>query len=255
MPEQTIIHEVEQGSSDWWAVKAGIPSASNFDKIITPKTLKFSSSAEGYAHRLLAEELLRAPVDDASSSFMERGQVLERAAVDYYEFERGVESEAVGFILRDDRRVGGSPDRLVGANGGLEIKCPSAAVHVGYLLDEQGIGYRAQVQGLLYLAEREWWDTLSYHPDLPPALVRQTRNEAFITALVEALDRFNAMKDEMKAKLQGLGLFAGEEIPGVFPIDGVRRCSMCKREAARPASLLCDTCAAEHNIQLLADSQ
>ena len=31
-----IIHEVEQGSGDWLKLRLGIPTASEFDKIITP---------------------------------------------------------------------------------------------------------------------------------------------------------------------------------------------------------------------------
>ena len=136
-----------QGSVEWIEARLGIPTASQFDKIIAPKTMKFSESAAKYAWALIAEQILRAPVDGASSAFMQRGETLERRAVSYYELNRDVETEPVGVILRDDRRVGCSPDRLVGDDGLLEIKVPNVANHIGYLLDADGIGYRAQVQG------------------------------------------------------------------------------------------------------------
>jgi hypothetical protein len=248
--------DVQQGSPEWLRARLGIPTASRFDQIITPKTGKLSSSIDKLVHTLLAEQLLGVPMDGASSAFMERGEVLERKAVEFYEFERGVETEPGGFVLRNDRRVGCSPDRFVGPDGLLEIKCPSAAVHIGYLLDRDGIGYKPQVQGQLWLCEREWSDTLSYNPDLPPALVRQARDEDYITLLAAAVEQCLSYLDECKIKLQAHGLFLGAEIPGVFPIDdGVRRCSMCKREAALPSSLLCETCKGEAQIQVHAEAR
>jgi hypothetical protein len=204
---------VEQGSVQWLHARIGIPTASCFDKIITPKTGKLSASFDGYMHRLIAEQLLGQPLEDASGGFLDRGAVLEQRAVSYYELQREVDTEKVGFVLRDDRRAGASPDRFVGSDGLLEIKVPAAHTHVAYLLDADGIGYRAQVQGQLWVAEREWSDTLSYHPELPPALIRQARDEPFIKLLAAAVQQFNDAMDEAKAKLQKLGLFEDFERP------------------------------------------
>jgi hypothetical protein len=203
-----------QGSVEWIEARLGIPTASQFDKIITPKTMKLSDSSAKYAWALIAEQILRAPVDGGSSAFMQRGETLERRAVSYYELNRDVETDPVGVILRDDRRVGCSPDRLVGDDGLLEIKVPNIANHIGYLLDADGIGYRAQVQGQLWIAEREWVDTLSYNPEMPNALVRVGRDEKFIAALAQAVDQFLEMVDTMKLELQRRhGLFLDFELP------------------------------------------
>lgn len=210
-----IRHDMPQGSRAWLQARLGIPTASNFDQIITP-TGKASGSWEKYGNRLLAERLLGTPVDDASSGFMERGSLMEQDAIDFYEMQRECDTEAVGFLLRDDRRVGCSPDRLVGADGLLEIKCPSAPQHVGYLLDAKGIGYKVQVQGQLWIAEREWSDTLSYHPSLPPALVRVGRDEAFIAKLASEINRFLTYLEESMEKLQRRGVLAEA---GTLPIE------------------------------------
>lgn len=203
-----MIHfDCVQGTTEWAQLRIGIPTASAFDQIITAKTLKPSSAADKYAHRLLAELILNVALDDATSGAMNRGQVLERKAVEYYELKRDVDTTPIGFVMRDDRRVGCSPDRFVGNDGLLEIKTPMAHTHVGYLLDEEGIGYRLQVQGQLWLCEREWSDTLSYNPKMPPALVRQTRDETVIKALALAVDQFLEQLDEAKEKLQKYGLF------------------------------------------------
>lgn len=198
--------DMEQGSPEWFAARLAIPTASRFDEIITPKTWKLSSSSTKYAHELIAAEILGYDVNMASSGFMARGVELESDAVLFYEMHHDLDTEQVGFILRDDKRVGCSPDRLVGNDGLLEIKCPSAAVHIGYLLNES-IGYTMQVQGQLWLAEREWCDTLSYNPELPSAIVREFRNEHVIHKLSEAVDQFLNHVGDLKAGLMFRGYF------------------------------------------------
>lgn len=180
-----------QGSEEWIAARLGIPTASCFHLIITPRTLKPSGSACKYRSKLIAEWLLNTSLDDdVATDLMKRGSFLEQEAVRFYEMERGATTTEVGFILRDDCRVGCSPDRLVGADGGLEVKCPAPHTHVGYLIDGLTEDYRCQIQGALWLTGRRWWDFLSYHPDLPSCLVRIERDEAFIAALAAAVDAF-----------------------------------------------------------------
>lgn len=202
--------DVEQGSAEWLAARIGVVTASQFSKILSNKTAKLSTQSAGYAYQLLAEQALGVPMDGASSGFMVRGSDMEKSAVAYYELTKDIDTEKVGFILRDDRRVGCSPDRLVGDDGLLEIKCPWAPVHISYLLDDEGIGYRAQVQGQLWITERAWCDTLSFNPELPPALVRQPRDEPYIKALSSAVLQFCEYMEELKEKLRKFGLFSDE---------------------------------------------
>jgi hypothetical protein len=203
-----ITHSCVQGTTEWAMLRVGIPTASAFDKIITPKTLKFSGQADDYAHRLIAEQVLGVPLDNATSGFMDRGKDFEKRALAYYGMQRDVdELKPIGFVTRDDGRVGCSPDHFVDANGLLEIKVPAAHTHIAYLLDEQGIGYRCQVQGQIWLCEREWCDTLSWNPEMPAALVRQYRDDMFIAALSKAVTTFLEMMDDMKAKLIARGDF------------------------------------------------
>lgn len=210
-----IVLDCVPGTLDWINARVGVVTASKFDKIITNKTAKLSDTSTKYAWEVIAEQILGFPMDGASSAFMQRGTLLERKAIEYYELQRDIETAPGGLVLRDDRRVGCTPDRFVGTDGLLEIKCPSAAVHVSYLLggNEIAMQYRAQVQGQIMLAEREWNDTLSYHPDMPAALVRVHRDDVFIHALQTALEQFLAHVDDLKAQLQKeYGLFAGEDL-------------------------------------------
>lgn len=209
-----IFYPVEQGSHEWVLARLGVPTASAFDSIITPKTKRLSAQADKYARSLLAEQILRAPMDDfLTSGFLLRGTSMEAEAVGWYELQHDVDTAPGGFAMRDDKTAGASADRLVGTNGLLEVKCPSAEQHIAYLLDREGIGYRYQVQGQLWVYEREWNDTLSYHPGMPKAEVRQYRDEAFIAALAGLVAQFHEYMLELKVKLQAVGLFEDEVFP------------------------------------------
>lgn len=185
------IHNVEQGSPEWLTLRLGIPTGSQFDRLLTPKTRKPAAARFKYRAELLTEWLLGYPVESGSSPWMERGTGLEAEARRWYEFEKGVTVQRVGFVTRDDGQAGCSPDGLVGDDGVLEIKCPSAVQHVLYMLSEEP-DYIGQCQGALYLTGRRWVDFLSYNPVLPPVLVRVQRDEEYITALAEVLDSFVA---------------------------------------------------------------
>jgi hypothetical protein len=208
-----IRFNMDQGSAAWHEVRLGIATASRFDEIITPKTMKPSASATKYAWELLAEQITGISVEDGSGGFMARGSIQERKAIQWYELQHDVDTEEVGFVMRDDRRSGCSPDRLVGTDGVLEVKVPKITNHIGYLLDDEGIGYKCQRQGQLWITEREWCDGLSYCPGLPNALTRTYRDEAFIKALAAAVAQFNDMLDDMKVQLQKKGLFTDFQVP------------------------------------------
>lgn len=206
-----MIHlDLEQGSAEWIAARIGIPTASQFHRLITPRTMKLSEASHGYLCELLAEQILKVSLDSEVTAFMDRGKDMESEAVAYYELQRGMDTQKVGFCLLDSGRAGCSPDRLVGEDGGLEIKCPSAPVHVAHILG-MGDKFRCQVQGALWVTGRKWWDLLSYHPQMPPALVRFERDEEFISKLVIAVDGFLERLDEARNKLIALGYLEAEK--------------------------------------------
>lgn len=199
-----IIETFAQGSAAWHKARLGIPTASHFDDIVTPKLFKPSTGAKGYRTRLLAEWLTGIPADAAQSGFMDRGKGLEDEAARQYAYERDVDVAKVGCVLRDDRLVACSPDRLVGEDGLLEIKCPAATTHVRNLLEGMG-GYAGQVQGGLWLTGRAWCDLVSWHPDMPVAIVRIERDEEHIEALRKHVSVFVAelLGERMELKKRG----------------------------------------------------
>lgn len=190
------IFQCDQRSEEWHKLRLGIPTASCFNKILTPKTMKLSSQAEAYSHVLLAEWIYGAPLDDPESTFqshaMQFGQDMEPQARAEYELLTDNAVAQVGFVTNDAGTVGCSPDGLIGDNGGLELKGHTALPrHVKHMLaraiDED---HKAQVQGCLWLCERDWWDVVSYFPGAPTVIVRAYRDEKFIAALAPALDAF-----------------------------------------------------------------
>src|SRR6266436_1658396 len=112
-----IFHRnVRQYSEEHDRLKLGIPTSSNFHKIITPQG-KPSKQWREYACVLIAERILQRKIDFYRSPAMERGLIVETEAADWYSWDGGVETKPVGFITDDDRTMGCSPDRLVGEDG------------------------------------------------------------------------------------------------------------------------------------------
>ena len=191
-----IHHACKQGTTEWLALRAGIPTAGSFDRILTPSG-KRSTQQEKYLHQLLAERIMGRPVLQHVSYWMGRGLATEAEAVAYYEGIRDTDTEVAGFCTSDDGRIGASPDRFVGTDGLLEIKCPAEHTHVGYLVTNAVDSvYYAQVQGQLWVTDRMWSDIMSYHPEMPPALIRVPRDDEYIDTLAKAVRAFSERLEE-----------------------------------------------------------
>jgi hypothetical protein len=205
------IIECAQGTREWHEARMGIPTASCFDKILTPTKLEPSKSCEDYMCNLLAARIEGMPADDEPMTmWMARGHEEEPRAAGHYAFTRGVDVKEVGHVTTEDGRIGCSPDRLVDDDGGLEIKCPKLSVHLANMLKMgEGKGaaakYRLQVQGCLWVCERDWWDLLSYHPDHPECVRRFERDDEVIAKLSAALTEFCDHLDLSEETLYRLG--------------------------------------------------
>ena len=174
-----IVWNGMQGTDDWHAVRRGVVTASCFGRIMTPTTLKAATGQDDYLNQLVAESV-NAHEGWQGNRHTERGHELEPMAADYYAAMYDAEVASVGFVFADEtRRVGGSPDRLVGDSGGLEIKCPDGKKHVANL--RSGVvpaEYLAQVYGLLYVTKRPWWDWMSFHPQFKNQSVIRTEYDS-----------------------------------------------------------------------------
>lgn len=198
--------DVKQGSEEWKLARSGIPTSSNFSKILTP-TGKASRQAEAYMHRLLAEWLMGEPDVEYSGQYMADGYLMQPEAVAYYELTTGNEVEEVGLCYYDDRRlISCSPDGLVGDTGGVEIKAPTGRVHMATLLaGEMPSEHIPQVQGSIWITGREGWEFLSYHALLPSLLVNVEPDEPYIALQKEAVEEFVSNMLRMREMLLDRG--------------------------------------------------
>jgi hypothetical protein len=181
------IYDVLQGSEEWEALRHR-PTASNFDKIITPARGQLSAQMSRYACEIVAKRL-GVYVESPPSFWMEWGTEHEPVAVDEYEKQTGRKTRQVGFAIPDwTEEYGGSPDRLVDPDGLLEVKCPAPETLIGY--HAAGVlpsDYVPQVQGLLWITGRQWCDFYAWHPQLTPFLIRVEPDTDYHAKLREGL--------------------------------------------------------------------
>lgn len=193
------VHNCEQGSEEWFRVRAGMPTASEFATVMAKgRSGAESKTRRTYMLKLAGEILTGEPMEHYSNAHMERGKEMEAEARELYAFMHDVDPELVGFISNGPK--GCSPDCLIGANGAAEIKTKLPHLQLDVLLrGELPPEHRAQCQGILWVAEREWIDFISYWPKLPLFVTRVHRDEAFIAEIASAVDQFN---DELAATVE-----------------------------------------------------
>lgn len=208
------IYDCVQGSNEWLGLRLGIPTASEFHKILT-KGGKFSEQARKYAYRLVAEKLLNRSLESLDHiEAIQYGKRSEPEAVKWYEAIYEQPTKSVGFITTNDGRFGASPDRLIiGKNAGLEIKCPYPTTMVEYMVDGLGVDYWPQVQGQILIGEFDYVERYAWSAEMPHVLTRTDRDDEYIWKMKDALDRFYDMKEEMLMKARAYGAYAERQRP------------------------------------------
>lgn len=200
-----IIHECKQGSPEWNRLRRGIPTASEFECLVTPKG-QISKQRSGYLYRKLAERL-GYEIDSVTTAGLTWGHEMEPTAANTYAEIHGVDLRVVGFVTTDDGEVGASPDRLVGEDGLLQIKCPyTPYTHLDYLFSPKHWSFvqehYPQVQGEMLVTGRRWCDLVSFHPGLPTVTVRVEWDEMYQRTLDQALRMFCADLDRVEREIR-----------------------------------------------------
>lgn len=197
------IIKCEQGSPEWFQARLGIPTASEFATVMAKGEGK---TRRAYMLKLAGEILTGEPMENYTNVHMERGKIMEDEARDAYCFLKNIEVNRVGFIRNGN--AGCSPDSLIGQRGGLEIKTALPHIQIDRLMkNELPSEHRAQIQGSMWIAEREWWDFVSYGgPKLPPFIIQVFRDNGYIANLAGEVDRFN---DELTALVDRIRQYDG----------------------------------------------
>lgn len=199
----------EQRSAEWFRERLGCVSSSTIaDVLAKPKKGSGEATTRKNLKAKLVCELLTGKRDEDFMSWdMQRGIQLEPLAVDEYEHKRDVECVTVGFVPHPTiPRSGASPDRLIGEDGLIEIKCPKMATHQEYILGGRvPTEYLKQMQWEMACTGRKWADFVSYHPGMPEHLqvfiARLKRDDATIAEIEDEVRKFNAEVDEVIEKL------------------------------------------------------
>ncbi len=195
------ILDIEQRSPEWFAARAGIPTASCFADVLAKGEGKVRRS---YLLKLAGEIVSGEPMENFQSAAMIRGTEEEDAARELYAFLADDPVTRVGFVRNGP--VGCSPDSFVGARGILEIKSAAAHILVEYML-KGGFppAHKAQCQGALWVCERDWIDIAIFNPKMKLFTARAWRDDEFITILAAEVARFNHELAEIVEKVRRYG--------------------------------------------------
>lgn len=188
-----IVHDCEQGSEEWFRVRAGMPTASEFSTVMANgKGGAESKTRRTYMLKLAGERITGEPMENtlATNPHIMRGKIMEDEARKFYSFMTDAEPARVGFISNGAK--GGSPDALIGTSRMLEIKTALPHILISHLLkDEFPPEHKAQCQGNLWVGERDEIDLVIYWPRVPLFVKTVGRDEAYIREMGQAVDKFN----------------------------------------------------------------
>ncbi len=201
-----IILDVEQGSDEWLEARLGLPTASEMHCLLSNGRLlpPFGEGALTLLDRLAAERFTGLSASGfKGNDHTERGHVVEPIAVQAYVDSGHASAMDVieaGIMLA--KGVGASPDRLIGSDGGLEIKSKAAKGMVTLLrngkIDKAHI---TQMQINMWVSGRKWWDYFVYCDGLPPFYQRFEPDLELHAKLDERVPLFLALLDELEQAL------------------------------------------------------
>lgn len=208
------IFQCEQGTDKWFEARAGVITASMFSEVRKrlvsgPNKGGHTKKAEQYAFRLAFERLAGVPLDDTyTTAYMKRGTRLEESARQLHEVRINDLVTEIGFVKTDCGRFGGSPDGLIGTEGGSEYKAfVSPETLMPILLGGNLSEVMDQIQGNMWITGRKWWHFGLYLPQLAGmgrelTLMRVERDEDYIAGLVADLEAFDQVVEDYKQAIE-----------------------------------------------------
>jgi len=206
-----IILDCEQYSDEWYTERLGVPTVSQFIKIITASKNVASKQQEGYLFQLATEQVTGVYAGkDYQSYAMKQGHEREEEARSLFSMIHDVDIRTVGLVFPDEqKKYAGSPDGLIESwEAGLEIFCPESPNAVRCLFNHDNAialaGKTQQIQGSLLVTGFEKWFFMSYYPGLKPLILEVKRDEDFILKLEAELDRFTIELASVVKTLKGM---------------------------------------------------
>lgn len=180
-----MYYDVEQGSDEWFKLRCGKITASQFRLCFTNQETKTFKSF--IADKKSEIRTGKVKADGYYGEWMQRGNLLEPVARQEYELTTFNAVDNGGFWTLGDY-IGDSPDGLIGTDGLIEIKCPKETTMDKYI--KNGLlpnEYKWQVYGHLLVTERKWCDFVAYHPSYELFIIHVERDEQIIKELLNKL--------------------------------------------------------------------
>lgn len=194
------IIDCAQNSPEWFQARCGMVTASEFKSVMAKGQGK---TRKRYMNQLLAERISGRPFTNGyQSNSMDYGSEIEDEARANYELKNMVDVDRVGFVVsRFSENIGASPDGLIANDGGCELKCPESHTHIEYLLSRKVPSqYVAQIQGNMWVCERDWWDFVSYDK-------RVVGRELFVVRVYRDDEYIKNMQSELLAFVNELLIY------------------------------------------------
>ena len=199
--------KVEQGADEWKRLRLGHVTASNVADVMAKGKTGEAITRYKYKVRLVAERMTGTSPESYTNSAMEWGIEQERFACMAYEERFEVFLDKTGFWYHPEIQwVGVSPDRLVGEDGLVEVKCPNTTTHLDYIFaNKVPTEYYKQIQCQLWVTNRKWCDFISFDPRLPKRnqlfVIRCNRDESLIADMEVEVKQFLSEVEDLIIKL------------------------------------------------------
>jgi len=203
-------YDIKQNTPEWFMAKLATPSASEFDKIITPagKKVKAKTTAT-YMARLLWEWTSGYPCQSETptyqSPWMEHGHEYEETVCKAFALMTGMTPEKIGGVSNWDGLLWASPDRIIKGIACFEAKSPAPWTQILYLIDKPQLSedYYPQLQGQLFVGEleKQYIASDSHKVNAEPVILEVGRDEDYITKLSLYLREFTDTMLEKRLRL------------------------------------------------------
>lgn len=184
--------DVEQNTDEWFDLRLKKATSSNFGKIMANYGKAFGNPAIEYAQKL-ANERVTGLRDERGfkGAYFDDGHEIEPIAIIAYEEDTFCNVTNGGFF--HNGLLGDSNDGNVGEAGCVEVK--GVIQNTQWKRLKKGgydTAYKWQIQGHLWLGNKEWCDFISYCPEMPENkrlyTYRVFRNDIMISQMKERIE-------------------------------------------------------------------
>lgn len=197
-----IILNIEQQSEAWHEARCGRVTGTRFKSLVAGES---TATYKDLVTNIACEIITNKQEETYSNAAMEHGIETEPIARKEYENLFDCEIKQMGFIIPDEDHkyhewIGISPDGVTPDNGMIEIKCPIAKTHLGYIEDNRFPSeYKHQVQGQLFVTGFAYCDFMSFVEGMKSFVIRVYPD---LELFKEFEKRLDILIEEVKNKLE-----------------------------------------------------